>query len=127
MGPGQIRREGYFSKCLADSRQRRLRTPIATREAEIPVVDVRAAPVPFVGPGINKGAGTAGCERRSHLPVEGARLGLLAVPAAVQPDLTHDQGALAREVLQPREVGLQILRLLEVDIEAKEVEEGQLQ
>src|SRR5207247_326680 len=112
---------------FADSRQRRLRAPVASREAEIPVVDIRAGPVPVVGRGISKGASAAGCERRSSLPVERARLGLLAVPKAVQPDLTHDQRTIAGKVLNAREVGLQALRFLEVDIEANEVEEGELQ
>ena len=48
--------------------------------------------------------------------------------SAVEPDLAHQQRPVAGEVLQPREVRLEARSLrLEVDVEADEVEERQLQ
>src|SRR4029450_2554975 len=111
--PGQSLRERYIGECGADGCQCWLWATIAAREAKIPVVDSGAASVPLVSPGVREGARATGGEHGSKLPIERARLGLLTVPSAVQSKLAHDQRAIARKILQAREVGLQMLRLLE--------------
>ena len=49
------------------------------------------------------------------------------MPAAVEPDLGHDERPVLGHVLQAREIGLEPIRLLEEDVEADEIEERQLQ
>ena len=83
--PGQVVRERYIGECGAHGCQRRLRAAITAGEAKIPVVDLGATAVPLVGPGVHKGARAAGGERSANLPIQRARLSLLAVPTAVQP------------------------------------------
>src|SRR5690606_5169276 len=60
---------------------------------------------------------------RADLPVHRARLAQLAVTGAVQPQLSHHQRTLARQVLEPVQVRGQTVRLLEEDVEADEVQE----
>ena len=52
---------------------------------------------------------------------------VVAVAAAVEPDLRHEQRPVAGEVLQAGEIGLEPLARLEIDVEADEVEERQLE
>jgi hypothetical protein len=111
----------------ARRRERRRRTPRAVDEPEVPVEDVRPARVPRVGPGEQERAGAAACEARAHLRGERARLRAAAVAAAVEPELAHHQRPLIREVLQPRDVGGELGRSLEVDVVRYEVEAGQFE
>src|SRR5262249_12374859 len=93
--PGHSPWEWRLGERCAPSGQRRFRASITVREAEVPVLDVVSATVPFVCPGKDKRPGAARFERGSHLPVEYARLDVLAVPAAVQSDLGHHQWPVA--------------------------------
>jgi hypothetical protein len=126
-GPGPVCRERHVGEGIANGCQGGLRPPPAVGQAEVPVFDVVATAVPLIGPGEHKGACAAGRECRSHLPVDGPGLGNLAVPAAVQPDLGDDQGPVAREVLEPGEVGLEAVLCFKVDVERGEVHERYLQ
>src|SRR5258705_9368987 len=84
-----------------------LRIPIATSESKIPVVHVRARPVPFVGPRVSERPRTAGGEGRADLPIEHPRLDILAVAPAVETDFAHHERALAGERLQTRQLCLE--------------------
>src|SRR2546421_6038052 len=86
-----------------------------------------AAPVPLVGPGKHKSACAAGGKGGAHLPVERARLGLGALAAAVQSNLGQNQRSVARQVVQPRQVGGEGLLRLQVDVETNEIDERELQ
>src|SRR2546422_3333306 len=81
--------------------------------------------VPLVGPREHEHAATPGGERRSHLPVERARLATLAVAQGVQAQLAHEERPVPSDVLQARQVRLEAVLRLEVDVEADEVEERQ--
>src|SRR5438093_10653914 len=83
--------------------------------------------MPLVGPREDEDPGAAPREGGTNLAVERARLGLLAVAEAVQPDLAQDERTIADEVLQPRQVRVEPVFRLEVDVEADEVEERQLE
>ena len=52
---------------------------------------------------------------------------LLAVATAVEAELGHHQRAIVGQVLQPREIALELLAALEVDVEGEEVEARQPQ
>src|SRR5207253_11482443 len=114
---------GHLGDRLADGGQGLLRAPVAACQTKGPVIDVFAAPVPLVGPGIDEGACAPRRESRSDLAFENLRLRSLAMPEAVEPDLTHDQGTIACDVLQAREVGGEALLRLQVRIEADRSEE----
>ena len=126
-GPVGVGAEGRLGEGLADRRERRLRRAVAVDEAEVPVVDVEAAAVPLVGPGEDEHARAAGGEGGAHLPVERARLGAFGVAQRVEADLGDEQRAVARDVLEPGQVRLELRARLEVDVEADEVEERQLE
>lgn len=100
-------REGLADKC-----ERRLRASVLVGKAESPVVDVSTTPIPLVCPGKHESPSTASRKSCTDLPVEHPRLGLHTVAQAVQPDLTHEHRAVARDVLQARKIGLiALLRL----------------
>ena len=125
--PGGVGGEGQLLEGRSHRRQRGFGAAVAPHQAEVPVLDVVAAAVPLVGPGEDESPGAAGSEGRAHLPVQAVRLFLVAVAAAVQADLGHQQRLLAGQVLQPVEVGLQRLAAFQIDVEADDVDERQLQ
>jgi hypothetical protein len=92
-------------------------------EAEIPIVDVQASPMPLVGPGIHEPAGATGFKQRPHLPIQHAGLSLLAVSAAVQPNLCQQQWPVAGERLEASQICIEQILGFEVDVEADEVDE----
>ena len=99
----------------------------AVGEPEVPVVDVVAATMPLVGPGEDERARAARRERRAELPVESVAACVSAVAAAVETELRDHERPVAGDVLQPREVGLQALGVLEVDVEATKSRNGSSQ
>src|SRR5205085_3961655 len=111
--------------------------PLTGHETEVPVLDVRAVPartvgaqehdVPLVGPGEDENAGAAGAEGRSDLQVERVRLRIRAVAARVQADLREHERTVTRQVVQAGEIGLEALPLLQVHVEAEEVDERELE
>ena len=112
---------------VAHRGERRLRIPPAVGQPEVPVVDLEAATVPLVRPREDEAAGGAGAEHRLDLPAENRSLVLDPVPVAVVPALGDDDREVADDVVQTREVVLQALLRLEVDVEGGKVEEGQLE
>ncbi len=82
-------------------------------------------PVPLIRPGEHEHAGAPGREGRAHLPVEGPGLDVFAVAQAVKPELAHHERAVAGEVLQPGEIGVEALLRLEIDVEAQQIQERQ--
>ena len=83
--------------------------------------------MPLVRPSEDKRTRATARECGAHLPVQGPRLPQLAMTAAVEPDLGEDQRPIAREVVESREVGLEALLGLEVDIEAGQVDKPELE
>ena len=125
--PEQAVVERDARECPAHGGQRRLGFPRSVDETEIPVLDVEPAPVPLVRPAEREGAGAAVGEDRAELLLERPRLRRPAVSPAVEPDLGHDEGAVAGEVVEPREIRLEPLPRLEIHVEAEEVGERQVQ
>src|SRR5439155_17392892 len=103
-----------------------LGSAVTAGEAEAPVIDLGSAADPFVGPGEHEGAGADCGKRGADLPVQRPRLRLLSVPEAVEPQLAYEQGAVARDVLEAGEIGLQSFPLFQVDVEAHQIQEGEL-
>ena len=59
----KIGREGDFGECLADRRDGGLGDSIPVGNAEPPIVNIKASPVPFIGPGENENTRAAGGKR----------------------------------------------------------------
>src|SRR5439155_21700419 len=78
---------------------------------------------PTLGPAEPQLAATAGGECRANLPVERARLTTLAVAQGVEAQLAHEERPVPGDVLQARQVRLEALLRLEIDVEADEIEE----
>ncbi len=107
--------------------QRRLGRALARRQPEVPVEDLGAAAMPLIGPREHERADAAGASARFELPVQRPGLLLLAVAATVEAELGHQQRAIVGQVLQPREVALEQLAPLQVDVERQEVKARQPQ
>jgi hypothetical protein len=104
----------------------RLRTTVSGGDPEAPVQDLLAAPVPLVGPGEDHGPGAPAFEGRPDLPLQGLGLGRLPMGARVQPQFRHEEGPVPGQVLQAGQIGPEVLLLLQVDVEAQEIQEGEL-
>ena len=105
-------------EALPHRRQRRLRLSIPIRDPKLPVVHLRPAPKPFVGPRINKHPCAARGEGRANLPAELLCLRRLAIPQTVQAYLRHDQRPVAGDVVQAGEIGVEGLLRFQIDVEA---------
>src|SRR5439155_1170538 len=75
-------RKRNFSESRANGPERGLRATVTVREAELPVFDVVAPAVPFVGPCEHKGSGAAGGKGRPDLPIQRGGLSLFGMPVA---------------------------------------------
>ena len=126
-GPREPLRERDVGEGSPHGGEGGLRSAVAPRQAELPVLDVVAPPVPLVCPREDEEPGAPGRERRPHLPVQHVSLRGRTVPPAVQPELGHDDRAIAGQVVETGQVGLQALPRLEVHVEADHVEERQFQ
>ena len=126
-GPALLRRERDVRERLTHRPEGGFGRAVDGREAEAPIRDITPVAMPLVSPGEDEDAGAAEGERGADLPVQ--RLGLppLAVAHAVEPELAHDQRAVAREVLQPRHVRFEPVLRFQVDVEAHEIQERQLE
>src|SRR5438046_4863639 len=98
--------ERNFLERFSNNAKSLLRLSCTTRQTKIPVVDVLATSVPFVGPSIDKCPRAACGEGLSYLPVQVSSLRLASIPVAVESDFRYQQRTIACEVLQPREIGL---------------------
>jgi len=68
-----------------------------------------ASAVPFVRPSEYECTSATGLEARSDLPVQGPRLGPLAMPPAIESQLRNYKWSIARNVVQTRQLGFEAL------------------
>src|SRR5919198_2062388 len=111
----------------SDRRQSRLGLTLAVDEPEVPVEDLAAATVPFIRPRKHEGPSATGLKRRPQLPLETLRLALAPVPPTVEPNLAQDQWPIASDVVQTSEVRLEVRLPFEINVEAHQIEERQVQ
>ena len=119
--------ERNFLERFSNNAERQFRLSIPARQAKIPVHDVLATPVPFVGPSINECPRASCGEGLSYLPVQGSSLRLVSIPVAVESDFRYQQRTIAGEILEPREIGLIFVLRLEENVETNQIEKGQIQ
>ena len=111
----------------AHRRQRRLWFTIPGSDAEHPILHLRSAAEPFIGPRINKDARAARNEGSANLPVQHLRLGGFAITETVQAHLCHDQRPVAGKIVQAGEIGIEAFVRFEIDVEAGKIQERKLQ
>ena len=112
-------RNGASENALPDRRERLLGLAVAVDQAEGPVVDVEAAPVPLVRPGEHEHARRSRRAKAVRTCQSSARACASSLlRRRVEAGLGHDQRAVAGDVLEPRQVGLELAARLEEHVEA---------
>src|SRR2546428_6604599 len=91
-------------------------------DTELPTPHSPTAAKPFVGPRVNKRPGAARSERSADLPVQHLRLHRFPVTQTVQTHLRHDQGPVARDVVQAGEGRIEAFLRLEVNVAARRIQ-----
>ena len=112
---------------LPDGPECRLRPPAAIDDAELPIDDGVAAPMPLVRPGEDDCTGSTSSERRVYLPRDQVGLSDVTVGTGVDADLREDEGMVTGDCLEARDVSLERVGLLQEDVERDEVEKGELE
>src|SRR5206468_12737335 len=92
-------------------------------QAERPTVDPVLAVVPFIRPCDDGDTDAAAREGPRDLRVEHCGLSLFSPAKAVEPNLREQEGTVVAQAVQPREIVLEGISGLEVDVEAKEIQE----
>ena len=83
--------------------------------------------MPLVGPGEDEHTRTAFRKDLADLPLKHLRLPLEPVPPAVKPDFRHYERLLAGQVLEASKICLESFWRLQINVEAHEVREGQIE
>src|SRR5207244_4058341 len=122
VGGKRPRREG-----LRHGLEGGLRRPIAGRQAERPILDPVLPVVPFIRPCEDDDTDAAAAESPRDLRLEHCGLSLFSPAKAVEPNLREQDGTVVAQAVQPREIVLEGIPRLEVDVEAKENQERQPQ
>ena len=119
--PGQGK-PGCDGETLTDHLEGLLRGPVGAGQSEGPVLDQAAVVPPLVAEGINHHPGAAGAEGALDLPSEDLRLDGLALPDGVHAELPKHQRLGVRQHLEPGEVVLERLPLVQVDVVTEEID-----
>ena len=125
--PGHLPPEGHFPKRPTHRAQCPLGSPRPVGYPKLPVLHLRAAPIPFIGPGIHKDPGATVGKHRANLPVEDLRLLAFAVAITVQAQLRHHQGPVSGDVVQARQIGIQTFVRFQIHVEGEKIQKRQLQ
>ena len=83
--------------------------------------------MPLVGPGEDECTGTAFREYLAHLPVQHLSLPLQPISTAVKPNFRHHEWLVTRQVLKASKIRLESLPRLQINVEAREVHERQIE
>src|SRR5512140_3980313 len=100
---------------------------VACGESEIPVIDLETASGPLIRPREDKYSRAPVLEDGPDLPVQDLGLRERAVAAAIQPNLSHQQRAVAGQILQPGEIRAKLVAALQIYIERNEIQEVELE
>src|SRR4030095_3077240 len=102
--------------------QRSLWLSIASHQSECPIRNFLLAGVPFVGPGKENRTGESAFDHAVDMPAQHVRLLVLSVPDRLHPKFAKDKRTLLGEILQSEEITLEVALLVQVNIEAKEID-----
>src|SRR5947207_14228995 len=110
-----VRKNGVvLPKLFAQSMERFFWLPIARDQTECPVGDLLFAGVPFIGAGKENGASESTFDHAIDMPAQHFGLVVLAVPDRLHPEFAEDDRTGFDEILQPKEMTLEIELLMQV-------------
>ena len=95
---------------------------IASDQPKCPIRNFLLAGVPFVGPGKKDCAGESAFNHAIDMPAQHFRLFLLGVSDRVHPEFAKNKRTLLDEVLQSKEITLEVALIVQVNVEAKEID-----
>ena len=98
-----------------------LRLPLARDQTEGPIGDFLATAEPFVGPRVNDRSGQPAAHHALDVPGDHFRLLVFAVADGVHAEFPEHERTVLREVLQAREVAIEVLLTVQVDVEGEKV------
>ena len=98
-----------------------LRLPLARDQTEGPIGDFLAAAEPFVGPRVNDRSGQPAAHHALDVPGDHFRLLVFAVADGIHAEFPEHERTVLREVLQAREVAIEVLLTVQVDVEGEKV------
>src|SRR5215470_7686784 len=102
--------------------QRFLWLASASDQPERPIRNFLLAGVPFVRPGKENGAGESAFDHAVDMPAQHICLFVLTVPDRVHPEFAKDKRTLFGEILQSEEITLEVALVVQVNVEAKEID-----
>src|SRR5437764_14751665 len=111
-----------LTEFVAQRVKRFLRAPLAGDHAECPVIDVLSAREPFVRPGKQNRSGQSAFCDALDVPAEHLGLFVLRMADCIHPEFAEDERTFLRQILEPQKVTLEIALIVEVNIEAKEID-----
>src|SRR5947209_3287670 len=107
---------------VTQSMERFFRLPIARDEPECPIGDFLFAGVPFVGPRKENGPRKPTFNHAIDMPAQHFGLLIFSVPDRVHPEFAQDERTIFGEILQAKEVTLEVALDMQVNIEAKKID-----
>ena len=97
------------------------RLTIDCGQSERPVGDVHPVAPPLIRPGVDERAGQSAAHHAFDMPLEHLGLFLLGVAQGVHAEFAHDERPVLGEILQPRQIPVEVLLPVEVHIEGVEI------
>src|SRR5436190_3937269 len=109
------------SELVAQSEERFLRLARPRHESESPIGDLLFSGEPFVGPGKKDGSSQAAFHDAIDMPAEHLGLLLLGMAYRVHAEFTQDEGPILGEILQAKEVALEVPLVVKINVKAGEI------
>src|SRR5690348_14450584 len=91
-------------------------------QSKRPIRDFLLAGVPFIGPGKEDRARETAFNHTIDMPAQHFRLLVLSVPDRVHSEFAKDKRAFLGEILQSKEIPLEVALIVQVNVEAKEID-----
>src|SRR6478672_7112761 len=117
-----MRRDGIaFSQFFFKPVKRLLRFALARDDSECPISNFLAAGKPFVGPGKKNRSSKTAFYHAIDMPGEHVGLLVLRMSDRVHAEFAKDQRTLACKILQPQQIPLELVLIVEVNIETAKI------
>ncbi len=111
-----------LSKFFLKGKERFLRRAIAPDESERPIGDLLFTGEPFVGPGEKNRSRQAAAHDAVNMPAQHLGLLVFAVANRIHPEFAEHERFFLRQVLQAQEIFLEIALVVQVNVEAAEID-----
>src|SRR6266404_9759685 len=111
-----------LAEFVAQRVERLFRATIARNDTECPVRHFLSAGKPFIRPGKQNRSGESAFRDALDVPAEHLGLFVLRMANRVHSELTENERTFLRQILQPQKVTLEIALIVEINVEAKEID-----